>query len=142
MYGLRGGRPAVSAVAHPAPRTLAEVVVDPRARARRGQQRDRFHGRHEAGLVQADADRMARAHLEQHALLGHVPVAVARAYTVRDRQPQRDRLLAEEIVDVLGEALDGPGPDTVEHRGERELARLPQLGGAALELLADRADGG
>jgi hypothetical protein len=47
-----------------------------------------------------------------------------------------------QIVDVLGQALDGPGTNTVEHRGERELARLPQLGGAALELLADRADGG
>src|SRR5256712_13844211 len=45
-------------------------------------------------------------------------------------------------VHVLGQALDGARSHAVEHRRERELARLPQLAGAPLEPVADRADGG
>src|SRR2546428_10661534 len=44
-------------------------------------------------------------------------------------------------VHVLGQALDGARSHAVEHRRERELARLPQLAGAPLEPVADRADG-
>src|SRR5882724_12150901 len=142
MHGLVGGRPAVGAVAHPASRALAEVVVDPRAGAGRGEEGDRLDRGHEARLVQPDADRVARAHAEQRSLLGYVPAAVAGAHAVRDRQPEGNRLLAQQIVDVLGQALDGPRPDAVEHGGEWQLARLPQLGGAPLELVADRTHGG
>src|SRR5262249_17668435 len=42
MYGLVGGRPPVGAIAHAAPRALAELVVDACASAGRGQQRDRL----------------------------------------------------------------------------------------------------
>src|SRR5262249_31099081 len=48
-----GRRAAVRALAHPAAGALAEVVVDLRARSRGGQERDGFHGRHEARLVEA-----------------------------------------------------------------------------------------
>ena len=42
---------------------------------------------------------------------------------------------------MLGEALDGAGADAVEHGGERQLARLPQLGDPPLEGIADGHDG-
>src|SRR5262245_18960086 len=47
-------RAAVGALAHPAAGALAEVVIDLRVHARRGQERDGFHGRHEARVVEAD----------------------------------------------------------------------------------------
>src|SRR5262249_52707596 len=72
--GRRG--PAVGAVAHPAPGALAEIVVDPGPRAGGGQQGDRLHRRHEAGLVEPDADRIAGADGEERLLFGDVPMAV------------------------------------------------------------------
>src|SRR5207302_5172566 len=75
-------------------------------------------------------------------LLGHVPVAVARADPVGDLEAARDPLLTEDVVHVLREALDGARADAVEHRGERELASLPELGDAPLEAIADRAQRG
>src|SRR6266436_8168209 len=140
VHGLAGGPAAVRAVGHPAPRALAEVVVDPRSGAGGGDQGNGLHGGHEAGRVEADTDRVARTHAEQQLLLGHVPAPVAGAHPIRDRQAEGDRLLAEEVVHVLGQALDGARSHAVEHRRERELARLPQLAGAPLEPVADRAD--
>src|SRR5206468_3765109 len=75
-------------------------------------------------------------------LLRHVPGAVAGADPVGDLQTALDPLLAEHVVDVLGQALDGARAHAVEHGRQRQLARLPQLGAAALERFADRADGG
>src|SRR5439155_8596097 len=142
VHGMTGGDAAVGAVAHPAARALAEVVVHARGRTRAGQERDGLHGCHEAGRVQADGDRVGRAQPEQLALLGHVPVAVARADPVGDLEAARDPLLTEDVVHVLREALDGARADAVEHRGERELASLPELGDAPLEAIADRAQRG
>src|SRR5262245_41948451 len=51
-----GRRATVGAIAHPAAGALTEVVIDLRARSRGGQERDGLHGRHEACLVEADAD--------------------------------------------------------------------------------------
>src|SRR5438445_10110510 len=110
---FRGGA-AVGAVAHPASGALAEVVVDPRAGSGRGHERDGLHRAHEAGLVEADADRVAGAEGEQRFLLADVPVAIPEAHPVRDRQPEWDRFLTQQIIDVLGQALDRPRADAVE----------------------------
>src|SRR5439155_18033142 len=142
VHGPTGGRAAVGAIAHPAATTLAEVVVDARRDTGAGEQRDRLHRRHEAGRVEMDADRLRRAETEQLSLLRHVPGAVAGTDPVGDLHSARDPVLAEHVVDVLGQALDGARPHAVEHDGQRQLARLPQLGATTLERFADRADGG
>src|SRR5206468_9975558 len=84
MESFAGGGATVGTVAHPASGALAEVVVDPRVGSGRGQKRDGLQRAHEAGLVKADADRLAGAKGEQRFLLAHVPVPVAWAHPVRD----------------------------------------------------------
>ena len=71
-------------------------------------------------------------------LLGDIPVRVAGADAVRHGEPRREALLAEDVVQVLGQALDRARADAVEHRGQRQLARLPERGHAPLERIADR----
>src|SRR5262245_47660407 len=109
MDGLSGRRAPVGAVAHPATGALAEIVVDADVLTGSGQQRDRLHRGHEARLVEADAYRITGAECEERLLLLHVPVAVSGAHAIRHRQPDRDRLLTELVVDVLGQALDRAG---------------------------------
>src|SRR5688500_3761683 len=58
VHGSKGGGAAVSAVAHPAAGTLAEVVVDARVRTRAREDGDGLGGRHETGVVQGDAHRV------------------------------------------------------------------------------------
>src|SRR3989454_4088346 len=142
VHGTPGGDAAIGTVAHPAAGALAEVVIDTRRDTRTGEQRNGLHRRHEAGFVEPDADGAAGTQREQLLLLRHVPGAVAGADPVGDLQTALDPLLAEDVVDVLGQALDGARAHAVEHGRQRQLARLPQLGAAALERFADRADGG
>ena len=73
-----GGRPAIGAVAHPAAAALGEVVVHPRLGADAHQPADALARRHEARLVQAHADGLARAQAEERRLLRGVPSRVAR----------------------------------------------------------------
>src|SRR5207244_8668971 len=119
MESFSGGGAAVGAVAHPASGALAEVMVDPRVGSGRGQKRDGLHRAHEAGLVEADADRLAGAKGEQRFLLAHVPVPVPWAHPVRDRQPEWDRFLTQQIIDVLGQGLDRPRREAVQHASQR-----------------------
>src|SRR3989454_8741165 len=142
VHGTPGGDAAIGTVAHPAAGALAEVVIDAHRDTRAGEQRNGLHRRHEAGFVEPDADGAAGTQREQLLLLRHVPGAVARADPVGDLQTALDPLLTEHVVDVLGQALDGARAHAVEHGRQRQLARLPQLGTAALERFADRADGG
>src|SRR2546425_7663383 len=141
VHGLPGGGAAISAVAHPAAGALAEVVVDARGDPRAGKERDRLHRCHEAGRVEPDADRVPRAESEQLPLLQHVPGAVAGADPVGDLEAARDPLLAQHVVHVLGQALDGARAHAVEHDRQGQLPRLPQLGATTLERIADRAHG-
>src|SRR5947207_14722675 len=130
---------AIRAVAHPAARALAEVVVDARGRPGADENGDRFRRRHEARIVDGDADGVTWAQAPQQALLGDVPPAVAGAHAIGDVHAAGDSFLAEQIVHVLGKALHRPGADAVEHHRERQLTRVPQLGRATLERVAERA---
>ncbi len=61
-------------------------------------------------------------------LLGRVPARVARADAIGDREPGREGGLAQEVVGVLGQALDGGRPHAVEHHGQRQLAGVEERG--------------
>src|SRR5689334_4371960 len=121
MDAAAHGRAAIRAVAHPTACALAEVVIDARARARADQQRDRLGRRHEACGVQGHPGGVAGTETEQRVLLGNVPVRIAGADAIGDRDPGREALVAEHVVDVFGETLDGARADTIEHRCQRQL---------------------
>src|SRR2546425_2013987 len=101
VHGVTRRDAPVGARRHPAPLALIEIMVHPRPGAGADEEGDGLLRGHEAGLVQADADRVPGAETEQLALRGNVPRAIARADAVGHSQAEGDPRLAEQVVDVL-----------------------------------------
>src|SRR5207247_4140767 len=142
VHRERSRRAAIGAVAHPAATALGEVVVHAGFGAEPHQEGDALGRGHEAGVVERHCDRPARAEPEERRLLGGVPPRVAGTDAVGDPESVGQRRLAEQVIGVLGQALDGGGADAVQHHGQRKLASLEQRAHARLDGIADGADPG
>src|SRR5574342_320470 len=121
-----GGGAAIRAVRQPAASALGKVVVRPRLGSDADQEGDALARRHHAGVVERHADEDTGAEAEERGLRGRVPPRVAWADAVRDLDTRGDRGLTENIVGILGEALDSRRADTVEHHRQRQLAVVPE----------------